>query len=156
MIHIHRSWQRTFPSHAPGILYSVAADIESYPSFVPGCLAARILTREGAVWQVENTFGFGLARIVFVTEARVEPPLRLSISANDAPWGTLSVAWRFAPEARGSSAECRTDLGFRSRLTAGIVAATIGSVEEAIIAAFEARVVGNKFRRDGSGESCGG
>lgn len=133
-------WERSFPGCSPERLFAVVADIERYPEFVPGCVAARIVARRPAVWTVDNVFGFGPVRVRFSTIAELNPPASLTISSKDGPWRTLKVQWLFYPELAGSCLHCKTYLEFRSPLLAAVAAASAGQAGRMVAAAFENRI----------------
>ncbi len=137
---ISRSWERHFPDRDPGSVFSIVADIERYPEFVPGCLAARIVQRGTAQWTVDNLFGFGPARTRFSSIARLDPPAVLTISSRDGPWRDFRVNWRFRAENGGCLLSCHAHLDFRSTLIATMASVAAGEIERRIAAAFDTRI----------------
>ncbi len=142
---LRRHWRLRFPQHSAEQLFALVSDIESYPRFVPGCIATRILERRAdGVWLVDNVFGFGPLRQRFHTLATPEPPQRLVIRSEDGPWRRFAMIWNFIPDdsipdGAGCRVEVEVELGFRSPLLAALARTALPSVEPRIINAFEAR-----------------
>jgi len=80
---------------SPGELFAVAADIEAYPEFLPGCVATRIRERKGNVWLVDNVFRWGPLPIRFRTRATLDAPHAIDIKSIDSALIDLSLSWRF-------------------------------------------------------------
>ena len=66
-----RQWNRLFAGCDVETLFTIVADVERYPEFVPGCLSAQILERQPDRWIVDNIFGFGPFRNQFLSLAEV-------------------------------------------------------------------------------------
>jgi coenzyme Q-binding protein COQ10 len=133
-------WELLFPRYTTDQLFALVSDIESYPGFVPGCIATRILARRGDKWQVDNVFGFGPIRSRFCSRAVVQAPHRLDISSTDGPWERFSLSWRLDPMGeQGCRLACRFDVEFRLSALAGLASLGMPSMERRIISAFEAR-----------------
>jgi coenzyme Q-binding protein COQ10 len=121
-------------------LFALAADIESYPGFIPWCRRARILERDGCCWLVENHFGAGPVDVRFHTTARPRPPEELEITASDGPFRSFRLLWRFLPLPGGG---CRVEAGYRmslrSPLLQGLAMLSMHEVERRVIRNFHDR-----------------
>lgn len=82
-------------------LFRLVLDIECYPDFVPGYSAARVLRREAAALEVEQSIGVGPAAVSFRSRAEFEPVRYISIQVVDGPFRRLQVEWRFTPHGAG-------------------------------------------------------
>jgi coenzyme Q-binding protein COQ10 len=138
-----RKLLRHYPRYSPEHLFGLAADIESYPLFVPGCRRARIVSREGDAREqaltVENMFGFGPLNQPFRTNAILKPPRELVIVSRDGPWRLFSMDWRFQPERGGCLLSCEVTLDFSSRMLNLLASLAAADVERQVLAAFERR-----------------
>ncbi len=132
-------WTRAFPHYSVDQLFGLIADIESYPSFIPGCVATRVLDRDGDRWRVDNLVRFGPLRSRFVSLAEFDAPSRLVISSDNGPWRDFRLAWRLSPSHRGSRLACSFAAAFRSRMVATVARLGLPDIERATIAAFEHR-----------------
>lgn len=140
MAKVMRGFERLYPHYRAEDVYAMVADIESYPAFVPGCRKARILSRRGDVWSVENEYGFGPMHYRFVSRATVDPPRSLSIVSDDGPWRQLLMTWRFQPAGLGCLLSFAMTLEMSGFLA---VAATpvVADAEQRITRAFEGRAM---------------
>ncbi|MTJ82156.1 MAG: type II toxin-antitoxin system RatA family toxin [Telmatospirillum sp.] len=132
-------WELVFPRYTPAQLFALASDIESYPFFVPGCVAARITERRDNVWRVENVFSFGPVRHRFLRRAEINPPDGLEITSTDGPWKIFRLAWQFAPQEQGCKLGCHFTVEFRSSVLAAFAALGQHGAERRIMIAFERR-----------------
>jgi coenzyme Q-binding protein COQ10 len=136
-------------------LFAIAGDIESYPDYVPWCLATRIRQRRGERLDVDNVFGAALFRLRFRTRATFEPPGRIEIVSNDRPFRHLRIVWRFEDLPDGG---CQVELSIAHELRwflANRLAPLFAEqAEDRIVAAFERRaraLLGNKAPTTGRG-----
>lgn len=132
----HRLVAADLPQKA---VFALVADIEGYPAFVPGCVATRILARQGDVWTVDNVFGLGPVRARFTTTAHVTPPERLDIVSRDGPWRLFEMRWRIEPLPAG----CAIRLDWRAEPRIG----PLGQLGRLLLPDFERRVVEAFARR---------
>jgi len=129
-------------------LFELAADVESYPEYLPGWVSARILQRQGNRLRVKQQLGLKLFPRPFVTTAVLDCPHSVSIHSSDSPFRLLRIEWRFDPTDRGY---CRVSLHFSYRLRIGLLepmaAALFGRATPDIIRRFNKRaqlIYGNK------------
>ncbi|HXP98406.1 MAG TPA: type II toxin-antitoxin system RatA family toxin [Telmatospirillum sp.] len=132
-------WELAFPNYTPAQLFALASDIESYPFFVPGCVATRIIERNDNLWRVDNVFALGPVRHRFISHAELNAPDGLEITSTDGPWKSFRLSWQFAPLEQGCQLLCRFSAEFRSSMVATIAALGHHGVERRIMAAFERR-----------------
>jgi coenzyme Q-binding protein COQ10 len=129
-----------FPHHGAEQMFALAADIESYPAFIPACRRARILARDGDVWLVDNHFGAGPIDAGFHTRAELTAPTLLVISSEEAPFRHFRLEWRFEPLAGGG---CRVvaayDLALRSPLLHSLARMAMPEGSRKIIRRFQER-----------------
>lgn len=76
-------------------VFAVAADIESYPGFLPNCRAMRIVERRGNEWLVDNSFRMGLVPLSFRTRAVLDPPASINIHSTGGLGPDFSLLWQF-------------------------------------------------------------
>lgn len=136
---MRRRFEVFFPRHSPEDLFALADEIEAYPQFVPACRAARVLSREGTWRRVENVFGFGALRFVFVSEARADPPREIVVESQDGPIRDFHLLWRFAPRGEGCLLTCDLTLELKSRLLDALAVLAAPEFERRVVAGFERR-----------------
>jgi len=113
--------------YAADALYALVCDIESYPSFLPGCVAATVEAREDTARPpyVRARLGFRLKGLSdsFVTENRLTPGERIDMAMVEGPFKRLSGSWEFKPlRADACKVLLQLDLDLGSR----VLVATLG------------------------------
>lgn len=129
-----------YPRYSCDQLFALATDIESYPTFIPWCRSARVLSRDGAVREVDNRFGAGPADLGFRSRAVEDPPHRLAITSGDGPFRRFELIWSFTPLA-GGGCRVRADyvVDFRSGWLQGLARLTVHEVERRVVRKFRDR-----------------
>lgn len=79
-------------------LFQIASHVETYPKFLPFCIAARVLEENGPDQKVDNVFGVGPFRSRFITHAHLHEPNGIHITSNDAQFDALSITWSFSED----------------------------------------------------------
>jgi coenzyme Q-binding protein COQ10 len=89
-------------AHDAAFLQGVVADVERYPTFVPGCREVRLLLPAGAARRAHVVYG--LSRLLsFAYDCRIhEEPGRILVEGERGAFRHLRTVWRFA--AAGPSA----------------------------------------------------
>lgn len=85
-------------------VFDVAADIERYPDFLPWWISARIASRVGQTWQVQQVLGLGPMRVPFTSTAIVWRPERIDVASTDKPFRRYQLCLQFESP---SPAVCR-------------------------------------------------
>jgi coenzyme Q-binding protein COQ10 len=126
--------------YAPGQVFDLVADIESYPKFLRHVAAARISRREGSTLWVDQIVQFKLMRLKFSTKAVLDRPSRIHVVCNESLLGTFDDQWSFTdgPDG-GTKLQCRTEFQFKSNLVRIAMDATLGEVLKTTVQAFQAR-----------------
>ena len=89
-------------------LFDLAADVASYPDFLPGWLDVQILEQDPRRLRVRQRLGVGPVNHSFTSCAELERPRQVLISTADAPFQHLHIHWQF--EESGQTG-CRVSLG---------------------------------------------
>lgn len=125
-------------------MFSIVADVERYPEFVPWCAGLRVLAREqapfGEVMRAETLIGFRTLRERYTSRVELDPHARrIDVTQTEGPFRQLENHWRFAPVEGG----CRVDFSilfeFKSRVLGRIAGAALGLVMSRMTDAFEKR-----------------
>jgi coenzyme Q-binding protein COQ10 len=121
-------------------LFDLAADVESYPDYLPGWISARITERSDRHLRVVQQLGFKLLRQPFNSTAELERPRRITVRSEDGPFRCLKLEWRF--EAAGVQ-QCRVALTIDLELNSGFLEPMVNSLFNLaatdVIARFEIR-----------------
>jgi coenzyme Q-binding protein COQ10 len=89
-------------------LFDLAADVASYPQFLPGWLDVRILEHAPQQIRVRQRLGIGPVNHTFTSSAELQRPRQVLIGTTDAPFHHLRIQWQF--EENGQNG-CRVSLG---------------------------------------------
>ena len=126
--------------YTPEQLYDLVADIESYPEFLPWCLAARVRSREETRLRADLVIGFKVFRERFTSEISLAPKQRIEVVHGEGPFKHLRNEWRFLPDGEhATTVEFFVDFEFRSKLLQRAITALFGEAVRRMVAAFEAR-----------------
>ena len=132
-------------AHSAAEMFSLVADVERYPEFVPFCerLDVRGRREDGGreVLVVDMTVGYRLVRETFTSKVTLDREA-LSIRADylDGPFRTMENSWRFKPLPEGG---CEVGFSikyeFKSRTLAALMGAMFDRVFRTFAASFEKR-----------------
>jgi coenzyme Q-binding protein COQ10 len=78
-------------------LFTLVADIENYPAFLPGWTSVRILRSTESQLLVEQQLKAGPLDLRFHSTARFEHCNRIFITSNDKPFRNMTIDWHFTP-----------------------------------------------------------
>ena len=86
--------------YSAGKLYSLVADIERYPEFLPGCMEARIIDEKDGEVTAELGIGYGPVEVSFITRNRNTPGEKIEMRLVKGPFKSLEGAWSFQPRGK--------------------------------------------------------
>jgi coenzyme Q-binding protein COQ10 len=89
-------------------LFDLAADVASYPQFLPGWLDVQVLEQGPQQLRVRQRLGIGPVNHTFTSNAELQRPRQVLISTTDAPFQHLHIQWQFVETGQNS---CRVSLG---------------------------------------------
>ncbi|MDE0780632.1 MAG: type II toxin-antitoxin system RatA family toxin [Alphaproteobacteria bacterium] len=135
--------------YRPDQIFDLVADIESYPDFLPWCIAARNRKREtcetGEIVWSDLVVGFKLVRERFTSKVSLIPakgdePSRIDVEYVDGPLKFLRNHWVFLPQEDG---KCEVDFfvefEFRSKLLEKMIGVLFHEAVTRMVGAFEKR-----------------
>ena len=137
--------------YPPDRLYALVADIESYPEFLPWCIAARNRKRvpredgPGEILWSDLVVGLRMIRERFTSKVTLGPPdetgrARIDVEYVDGPLKYLKNNWEFLPDGKGGcEIDFYVDFEFKNRLFQRIVGALFHEAVTRMVGAFEAR-----------------
>lgn len=132
-------------------VFDLAADIERYPEYMPGWIAARIQQREADGCRVRQVLGFGPLRLEFTSRATFHRPERIDVASTDPPFRRYTLAWRFAPAPSGCHVSIEADFQMQSGVLQLAADRLLPAAIRQVITAFEARacaLYGSPGRKD--------
>lgn len=124
-------------------LYALVEDIESYPGFVPRCVAAQVHERSGARTVATLTFALPHLRQSFTTENDNRPGEAIRMRLLQGPFRHFAAAWRFTPLGpRAARIDFAMEYEFASRLAARALGPLFERMADTMVEAFCARAEG--------------
>jgi coenzyme Q-binding protein COQ10 len=126
--------------HSPEQLYTLVADVERYPEFLPWCLAARVRRREGSLVVADLVIGFKMIREHFTSRVRLdEAGRRIDVDYVEGPFKYLNNHSLFEPHPEGCLIDFYVDFEFRSRILQKMMEALFHEAVKRMVRAFETR-----------------
>ena len=139
------SEQRQLP-YTPEQLYSLVADIEKYPEFLPWCIGCRIRERRDNVLIADMVIGFKMFREKFTSRVSLTPPAtghgegRIDVAYIDGPMRHMQNRWTFIPNPDGTTTiDFYVDFEFKSKILQSLIGALFHEAVRRMVAAFDAR-----------------
>jgi ribosome-associated toxin RatA of RatAB toxin-antitoxin module len=122
--------------HSAEQVYAVVEDIESYPRFLPWCLAARLERRpQGATATLE--VGLKGLRHSFTTSNENAPGRAIDMRLVQGPFRHFAAAWRFRPlEAQACAIEFSMEYEFASRAVGKLLEPLFAMIADTMVDAF--------------------
>src|SRR4029077_4819818 len=120
---------RSMPTHAeqralaykPEQLFTLVADIERYPEFLPWCLAARIKERRADLIVADLIIGFRMFRERFTSRVALDPPRRIDVAYAEGPFKYLNNHWGLERVPGGCRIDFFVDFEFHSRILQRVI-----------------------------------
>ncbi|WP_237132003.1 type II toxin-antitoxin system RatA family toxin [Pseudohongiella sp. O18] len=92
MVSIERS---ALVNYSAAQMYALVNDIEQYPNFMQGCIAAEILERDEDVVVGKLTLGKAGIRYSFTTRNTLVPNESMHMKLVEGPFRSFDATWRF-------------------------------------------------------------
>jgi ribosome-associated toxin RatA of RatAB toxin-antitoxin module len=119
MISIQRSALVNFSARQ---MYSLIDDIEQYPLFMHGCLAAEVISRTDSEVVGKLTLGKAGIRYSFSTRNLLLPGNSMQMQLIDGPFRKFDATWRFKPL---SDSACKVSLDMQFEWAGGFLGAAM-------------------------------
>ena len=143
------SFNRILPC-TPELAFDVAADVEAYPSYLPGWIVADVVGRKGNIYQTDQIVGFGPVRRQFRTVTKLRRPTMIEVDAIDGPFDRFHLDWTFEPQAHrrcqiflSGTVELRTMYlrGVFEQALVGGMAGVLRAFEDRVVALADAKTI---------------
>ncbi len=130
--------------HRADEMFSLVADIGSYPEFLPWTAAARIRSRKaiegGEVLEADLVISFKVFREKFGSRVTLLPQQRrIETEYLDGPFKHLKSVWVFGDHPLGCEVSFVVDFEFRNAILAGVIGLVFNDAMQRVVRAFEAR-----------------
>lgn len=132
-------------AHTPEQMFSLVADVEQYPEFLPLCERLSVRSRkerEGRTMLVADmTIGYKAIRETFTTQVLLNPDENvIEVKYIDGPFKYLTNIWRFEPVAgEGCDVQFFIDYEFKSRILGALMGTMFDRAFRMFSEAFEKR-----------------
>jgi coenzyme Q-binding protein COQ10 len=122
-------------------MYSVVADMERYPDFLPWCSTLKVLRRERKngidIALAEMAIEFQGLRERYVSRVRLDPRAGMIEAKHvEGPFKRLDTRWRFVPLPHGCEVHFLIDFSFRNMLLSAVAGVAFGFVAARMAEAF--------------------
>lgn len=126
--------------YSPQQMYDLVAEVQRYPEFLPWCIGARILKREGNVLNAELVIGWKVLRERFSSKVVLDAPRRVQFDYTNGPLKYLHGDWSFTPAPQGGTVvEFQVDFEFKSRALSLVMGGVFSELVHRMVGAYEAR-----------------
>jgi len=121
-------------------MFALAADVERYPEFLPGWVAARVRGRKEDCYCTDQVLRFGPFRERFSTKTVLRRPHRIDVTSQERPFRNFELTWSFdsMPDGR-CHVTLTTRIEFRTRIAERIFGRALARLADDIVAAFARR-----------------
>jgi coenzyme Q-binding protein COQ10 len=124
-----------------GEAFDLAADIESYPSFLPGWISAHIQKRDANICWVDQVIGLGPIQLQFSSQAVLHRPERIEVTSTQAPFRQFNLTWLFEALPSGAcQVSVIAQIETQSRLIQQLVDSVLPTALDDVVTAFVARL----------------
>ena len=131
--------KRTLP-YSTAQLFSLVADVERYPEFLPWCSSCRILRRDGDTMYADLIIGYGLVREKFTSKVALSHPQTIRVEYLHGPLKYLSNKWDFIEEPSGHcTIDFYVDFEFRNPVFQKLMGVFFNEIVRRMVGAFEQR-----------------
>jgi len=122
--------------------YELVEDVESYPDFLPWCMAASVGERSDGRTVATLTLGAKGLRQSFTTENRNLPGRSIEMRLVEGPFKHLAGAWRFTPlQSEATKVEFSLEYEFSSRVIAAAFGPIFTRIADGTVEAFTRRAL---------------
>ena len=126
-------------AYTPEQLFTLVADIERYPEFLPWCLTARVKERRADLIVADLIIGFRMFRERFTSRVALDAPQRIDVTYAEGPFRRLNNHWVFEKAPGGCRIDFYVDFEFKSRLMQKLIEVLFSEAVRRMVGAFEER-----------------
>lgn len=127
-------------AYTPEELFSVVADVQQYPSFVPWCTGARVRRDAEQHVLADLDIGFGPFHETFSSQVTLDRPRQVLVRAIEGgPLEHMLTSWTFTPMGQGTHVDFVIDFQFKSHLLDHMANSMFHEAATRMMGAFESR-----------------
>ena len=131
--------EKRYLGHSHKQLFALVADIESYPQFLPWCVAARIREQQETIIVADLVIGFRMFRERFTSRVTLNESESIDVEYTHGPLRYLNNHWKFIPHDDGCIVDFFVDFEFRSRVLQKLIGVVFNEALSRMVNAFEER-----------------
>ena len=120
-------------------MFDLVASVETYPEFLPWCVATRITSRTETLMIADMVVGFGPLREKYTSRVTLACPDSIHIEDAMGPFTHLTTDWNFLPHEDGCVLDFKIDFAFRSKMLEMTMGKVFDQAIHKIMGAFETR-----------------
>jgi ribosome-associated toxin RatA of RatAB toxin-antitoxin module len=128
MTRVQRSALLPYPAER---LFQLVDDIESYPSYMDGCVGARVLHRDSEIVEAQLDLARGGIQQSFSTRNRLLAHRAIELELLEGPFDTFRGRWQF--QALGDTA-CKLSLDLEFTFSNGVLGVAAGKLFDSVTA----------------------
>ena len=128
-----------FSPFTPAQMYALVNDVPSYPSFLPWCSNATVLSQDENTMQARLTAKKGHFDYAFTTENRLQANRAIEIHLVDGPFKKLHGHWRFEPADGGCLVTLALEFAFPGRVLGAALTVAFKPIADSFVEAFRKR-----------------
>jgi len=137
---MHELKRTALVNRTPAEIYSLVNDIASYPSFVPGCTGAQVISQGDGEIVARLAVRRGPLHTQFTTRNRLTPTSSVHMQLIEGPFRVLEGEWLFKPVGTGGcEIQLRLRYQFSSPLKAALLEPLLKDMADQLVKAFIAR-----------------
>lgn len=126
--------------YTPEQLFDLVIDIESYPKFLPWCLAARVNSQSDKEIYADLVIGYRLIKERFSSHVVFQRPDMIRVEYLDGPMRYLSNKWEFIKEPDGScTIDFYIDFEFKNAFLQKMMGLFFNEAVRRMVSSFQSR-----------------
>jgi coenzyme Q-binding protein COQ10 len=118
------------------VLFSLVADVERYPHFLPMWKSVRVLHRQDMTYHTVQEVGFGPVNKRFKTQTILDCYNSIEITSNDRAFRNFVIQWVFKPASDGTETSVHLNWKMSSRMLQKAIDAMLPMTAEKMISSF--------------------
>lgn len=126
--------------YTPEQMFDLVAAVDTYPEFLPWCIASRITRHEGTAFYVDLVIGYKMIRERFSSRVTCERPNQVRVEYMKGPMRHLNNIWTFERNPDGScTIDFYVDFEFKNPVLQSLITVFFHEAVKRMVSAFEAR-----------------
>jgi ribosome-associated toxin RatA of RatAB toxin-antitoxin module len=129
--------------YSPEEMYALVTAVAQYPTFLPWCDRARVISEDASGMSAEIGIAFGGLHQTFTTRNEHVPGRKVTMRLLNGPFSRLDGEWNFVPLQDPGQRACRVELtlnyGFDNALLGRLVGPVFDKIAGSLVDAFVKR-----------------